>query len=143
MSKIALLQAWYDDVWCAGNIDAIDRYMNAETVATGIMSEMQMGRDEFRDLVSAMRTLVEEVNVSLPQWIESGDWLAAIISVTAVRVDTQAPIVCTGQVMVRFEDDKMVETYNQFDYLSLFEQLGQFPPETLAICMTGQRLSWT
>ncbi len=44
--------------------------------------------------------------------------------------------------MARFKGGKMVEAYNQFDFISLFEQLGQLPQDTLPICMTGQQLDW-
>jgi hypothetical protein len=140
--KKELLQAWYDCVWVKGDLDAIDRFFQSSTIATGIIPEMQIGPDDFRDLVTAMLHMVGDVKVGLPVAVEDGDWLSALITVNAVRLDNRAPVNVTGQVMVRFEGDKMVETYNQFDFMGLFEQLGQLPDNTLAICMTGQKLDW-
>jgi hypothetical protein len=41
---------------------------------------------------------------------------------------------------MRYEGDRIAEAYNHFDMISFFEQLGAFPPETMALCMSGERL---
>ncbi|KUJ85869.1 hypothetical protein AVO45_02505 [Ruegeria marisrubri] len=137
-----MLKAWYAEVWEQGNADAIQKYFSPDTMAEGLIPEMQVGPDDFRDLVAAFRHILGEIRVELPKIIEDGNWLSAILHVHTSRADNGAPIEVTGQVMARFRDGKMVETYNQFDFISLFEQLGQFPKDTLPVCMTGQRLDW-
>ncbi|WP_146343937.1 ester cyclase [Phaeobacter marinintestinus] len=141
-TKTDLLQRWYDEVWVHGNLDAIDKFFVPDLVATGIVPEMQMGRDDFQDLVVAFRAHVGEIDVRLPKTVEHDDWLAAFLHVHTTRADNGAPIEVTGQVMARFEGDQIVEAYNQFDFVSLFEQLGQLPEDTIPICMTGQQLEW-
>jgi hypothetical protein len=42
---------------------------------------------------------------------------------------------------IRFEGDRFAEAYNHFDMLTMFENLGALPPETLALCLSGERLS--
>ena len=142
MTKSEVLKAWYAEVWEQGNADAIQKYFSPDTMAEGLIPEMQVGPDDFRDLVAAFRHILGEIRVELPKIIEDGNWLSAILHVHTSRADNGAPIEVTGQVMARFRDGKMVETYNQFDFISLFEQLGQFPKDTLPVCMTGQRLDW-
>ncbi len=142
MTKKELLQLWYDEIWGKGNLDMIDELFRPDSVATGIMPEMRLGPQDFRDLIFAVRQLVGDIRVSLPIAIEQGDWLSALIMVHTCRNDSGAPMVVTGQVIARFEGERMVETYNQFDFMSFFEQLGQFPPDTLPVCMAGQRLDW-
>lgn len=137
-----ILKDWYDQVWVHGDIDAIDKFFVPDLVATGIVPEMQMGRDDFQDLVMAFRAHVGDIDVQLPKTVENGDWLAAFLHVNTTRADNGAPIVVTGQVMARFDDGKIVEAYNQFDFVSLFEQLGQLPEDTIPVAMTGQRLDW-
>ncbi len=41
---------------------------------------------------------------------------------------------------MRFSENKMVETYNSFDFMSFFEQIGLLPEHSLALCLTGQRI---
>ena len=142
MTKTEILQQWYDRVWVDGDLDAIDQFFQPDATAEGIIPEFQVGRDEFRDLVTAFRYHVGDIRVELPKVIENGDWLAAILHVHTSRADNGAPIELTGQVMARFQDGKVVEAYNQFDFISLFEQLGQLPADTLPVCMTGQSLDW-
>ena len=142
MTKSEVLKAWYAEVWEQGNTDAIQKYFSPDTMAEGLIPEMQVGPDDFRDLVAAFRHILGEIRVELPKIIEDGNWLSAILHVHTSRADNGAPIEVTGQVMARFRDGKMVEAYNQFDFVSLFEQLGQFPQDTLPVCMTGQRLDW-
>lgn len=142
MSKSDRLRAWYSEVWEQGNTDAIDEYFAPDTMAEGLIPEMQVGADDFRDLVSAFRHVLGDITVELPKIIEDGDWVSGVLHVKTFRADNGAPLEVTGQVMARFDDDKMVEAYNQFDFISLFEQLGQFPQDTLPVCMTGQRLDW-
>ncbi|MFD3189641.1 ester cyclase [Sedimentitalea sp. HM32M-2] len=142
MSKSDQLRKFYEDVWVKGDLDAIDMYFSADAQAGGIIPEMQVSPDDFRDLVSAFKTLLGDIRFDMPKVIENGEWAAAIIHAHTSRADNGAPVEVTGQTMARFDGDKMVEAYNQFDYVSLFEQLGQFPDDTLPVCMTGQRLDW-
>lgn len=142
MTNSDRLRAWYSDVWEKGDIEAIDRYFAPEAMAEGLIPEMQVGADDFRDLVMAFRHVLGEISVDLPKIVENGDWVSGILHVRTSRADNGAPLEVTGQVMARFKGDKMVEAYNQFDFISLFEQLGQFPQDTLPVCMTGQRLDW-
>ncbi len=142
MTNSDRLRAWYAEVWEQGNTEAIDQFFAPETMAEGLIPEMQVGADDFRDLVSAFRHVLGDIKVELPKIIENGDWVSGILHVRTFRADNGAPLEVTGQVMARFKGDKMVEAYNQFDFISLFEQLGQFPQDTLPVCMTGQRLDW-
>lgn len=142
MNKAELLQNFYNDVWVKNDTDAVDKYISPNAHAGGIIPEMSFGPDEFRELVFAVRNLLGDIEVELPVVVENEGWAAAIITATAKRADNGAPVKLTAQTMARFEGDKMVEAYNQFDYVALFEQLGQFPEDTLPICMTGQKLDW-
>jgi ketosteroid isomerase-like protein len=142
MTKAELLRNFYQEIWVNGDLEAVDRYFAPDARADGIIPEMQVGPEEFRELVAAFRHMLGEIRFDMPKVIENGDWAAAIIHAHTSRADNGAPVEVTGQTMARFEGDRLVEAYNQFDFVSLFEQLGQFPPDTLPVCMTGQRLAW-
>lgn len=142
MTNSEILREWYSEIWEKGNTDAIEDYFAPETMAEGLIPEMQVGADDFRDLVTAFRHVLGDITVDMPKIIENGDWVSAILNVKTFRADNGAPIEVTGQVMARFKENKMVEAYNHFDFISFFEELGQFPTDTLPVCMTGQRLDW-
>ena len=76
MTHSDILKAWYSEVWEQGSTDAIDQYFAPETMAEGPIPEMQVGADDFRDLVMAFRHILGEISVELPKIIENGDWVA-------------------------------------------------------------------
>lgn len=139
--KSERLLEWYQRVWIEGDLDAIDEYFSTETAANGIMPDMAVGPDDFRELVPMVMALIEGIDVSMLVTTEQDDWVAGLYKVSAMASHNSAPVVVMGQVLVRFEGEKMVETYNSFDFFGLFEQLGQLPPNSLALCLSGQPLA--
>ncbi len=142
MTNSELLKAWYTEVWEKGNTDAIDDFYAPGTNAEELIPNLHVGIEELRDLVVAFRHLLGEIKVNLTKTVEENDWVSDVYEVHTSRADNKEPIYVTGHVMSRIRDGKIVETYNQFNFISLFEQLGQFPQDTLPIGMTGQRLDW-
>jgi len=92
--------------------------------------------------VTSLRSHLQGISITITHAVEQDDWLAARISFQSACAATGKPVSTTGHVMIRFEDGKMAESFNQFDYISLFEQLGQMPQDTVAACLTGQGLMW-
>ncbi len=142
MTNSEILQRWYDEVWTNGNLDAIDEMLGVDVEAQGIIPALGISRREFSDLVEAIRGLLGPIKVELAQTVEQGDWLAARTSIDTEVPETGRPIHVSGHVMARFENGQIVESFYQFDFFSFFEQLGQLPPDSLPICLTGQKLDW-
>ena len=140
MEKRQILEEWYRRVWIEGDLDAIDEMFCPDTQASGLLPEMQMGPDEFRELVPMFLDMVEDVHVSLDKVMEDDDWAAALYSMQVTDSATGKPVVGSGQLFARFNGDKMVETYNSFDFMSFFEQIGLLPEQSLALCLTGQKI---
>ncbi|MDK3018523.1 ester cyclase [Pseudodonghicola flavimaris] len=142
MTKIEVLQRWCDEVWRDGNLDAIGELFDPSAVTSGVVPQMQIGPDDFRELVSVLRHHVGPIEAEILKTVEEGDWLAAMMNFRTSRADNGAPIEVAGQVMLRFNGDRMAEAYNHFDYLAFFEQLGLVPPDSLTIFLTGHKLDW-
>ncbi|MBE1296912.1 ester cyclase [Phycobacter azelaicus] len=142
MTNTEHLRAWYTEVWEKGNLDKIGEFFANDTIATGIVPEIQVGTGELQELVMAFQAHVGKFKIDLAKVIEQGDWVAALVIVRTTRGDTGAPLEVTGQIMTRFKDGKIVEAYNHFDYVSLLEQMELLPADTIPICLTGQRLTW-
>lgn len=140
MSKKDILEEWYQRVWIEGDLNAIDEMFMPDTKAAGLVPEMRMGPDEFRELVPMFLDMVENPKVTLDKVMEDGDWASALYSMRVTDSATGKPVMGTGQLFARFEGDKMVETYNSFDFMSFFEQVGLLPEQSLALCLTGQRI---
>ncbi|MGR3759194.1 nuclear transport factor 2 family protein [Roseobacteraceae bacterium NS-SX3] len=142
MTKTEILQRWYDEVWHRGNLDVIGEMLMPDTKVLGSVAVLEGRNCEYRDLVGALRNLFMSVEVRIRQTVESGDWLAAHLDADCARASDGEWIAFSGQVMVRFEGEKFAEFHSHFDYLTMFEKLGQMPRDVFAVCTTGHGLIW-
>ena len=140
MGKREVLEEWYRRVWIEADLDAIDELFTPDTQAQGLMPDFQVGPDDFRELVPMFLAMVEDPMASLDKVMEDGDWAAALYSMRVTNPVNGQPVIGSGQLFARFDGDKMVETYNSFDFMSFFEQMGLLPEQSMAICLTGQRI---
>jgi ketosteroid isomerase-like protein len=139
MTALETLKTWYDRVWLQGDLDAIDELFNPDTEASGMM-DFAVGPEDFKALVPAFLAHVALEDICYDKVVEMGDWVWASMSAHATARVTETPVHVTGQIMVRVQDGHIVEAYNQFDFLALFEQLGYLPPDSLALCLSGEGL---
>ena len=144
MTKSKILLAYYKKLWIERDLTAIDLFLADDTTNRGWIPGMTLGRHDVRELISTFHERVGAVDVKMLKSIEEEDWVSALVSLQTSRADTGQPIIVAGQALVRFnENDKIAESYNFFDFISFFEQLGQMPSDTLPICLTGQKLRWS
>lgn len=141
MTKHDILQSWYKRVWIDVDLDAIDEIFRPDSLAEGVIPGMQMGPEDFRELVPMALSLINSPSFSLNKTLEDGDWASSVYTLSAFGSDNGRPIHCMGQVCARFEGDKIVEAYNSFDFMGLFEQVGLLPENSTVLCLTGQSLS--
>lgn len=142
MKKKEILERWYREVWQNGNLDIIDEVFAPDNDAKLALLGVTTTRADIAEFVSTALMLLSDIKPTIIQSVEQGDWLAARIRVNANRADTGEPIEVFSHITARFKDDRIVEKQTLMDFFSLFEQLGQLPPEALAVCLTGQRLDW-
>lgn len=138
--KIATLQGWYDEVWTNGNLDAISKFLAPNARTRGIMGDMPFAAEDMADLVIMIRDQLGPIKVSLPVTVQQGDWLSALVEVKSHAVETDAPVHIFGQIIARFDHEKMVEIYSGMDSLMLFEHLGLLPENAMAVMLSGTRL---
>ena len=141
MSKIEILHEWFQRVWIAGEIEAIPEFFCVGSQASGVMTGLQMGPEDFAALIPAMRARVRDLSVEVVHFLEQGDWLWTLQIVRGLSAEDGRALEFSGQLALRFEGDKFAEAFNHYDMIAVFEQLGQMPPETLALCLTGETLS--
>jgi hypothetical protein len=140
MTKLDLLKNWYDSVWVKGDISAIDQFFAPMAGANGLMPDGQVGAEDFRALVPALRALVRNLSIGIDHFQEGGDWLWAQVTVNALPAQGVTPIKASGQVMLRFDGGKITEAYNMFDFLTFFEQAGLLPKDTFLLLLAGETL---
>jgi len=141
MNKTAQLEAFYREVWQEGHLDRVEAYFTLDGQAHGLIPDLDVTPDDLRDLIAVNRARLEQIETRILHTIEDGPWLGALIEMRAISLETGQPISLSGQLMARFsEDGRIAEVYNAFDFLTYFEQLGQFPRDVFPLLLTGQRL---
>lgn len=129
-----LVQRWFEEVWNQGRADAIDEMFAEDGIAHGLADESGAplrGTSAFREFHSRFRGAFPDIVVTVEDTVVEGDKVAARCSVRAVHVGddlgfaaTQRPMEITGMTIARVKDGKIAEAWNNFDFMSMFRQLG-------------------
>ena len=138
----ALVRRWFEEVWNKGRAEAIEELFDEQGVAHGLASEgggSLRGPAEFRPFFERFRGAFPDISVEVVDTVAEGDRVAARCAVrgrhqadTLGFAATQQPVDFEGICIVRIRDGKIVEAWNHFDFMRMFEQLGALrlqPPE--------------
>ena len=130
----AFIRRWFEEVWNKGREEAIDEMFAEDGVAHGLGDEP--GRDirgasEFKPFFRSFRGAFPDIEVVVEDTIAEGDRVAARCSVRAKHsghtlgfAATHRPVEFHGISIVRIRDGKIVEAWNNFDFMTMFQQLG-------------------
>ncbi|HEX8748739.1 MAG TPA: ester cyclase [Pyrinomonadaceae bacterium] len=129
-----LVQRWFEEVWNQGRADAIDEMFAEDGIAHGLADETGVplrGTSAFREFHRKFRGAFPDIVVTVEDTVAEGDKIAARCSVRAVHAGddlgfaaTQMPMEITGMTIVRVKNGKIAEAWNNFDFMSMFRQLG-------------------
>ena len=130
----ALIRRWFEEVWNKGRVEAIAEMFAADGVAHGLSDEPGKtikGPDDFRPFHSIFRGAFPDIEVVVEDTIAEGDLVAARCSVRGRHTGdhlgiaaSNAPVKFTGMAIVRIRDGKIVEAWNNFDFLAMNKQIG-------------------
>ena len=130
----AFIRRWFAEVWNEGREEAIDEMFAEDGVAYGLADETGgplRGASGFKPFFRNFRAAFPDIEVIVEDTIAEGDRVAARCTVRATHAGdhlgfaaTQRPMEITGIAIVRVGDGKIVEAWNNFDFMSMFQQLG-------------------
>jgi predicted ester cyclase len=128
-----ILQRWFEEVWNKGNEAAIDELLANDVVIHSLLGgngERIYDVPTFKKMFQDLRSSFSEVQVTAEQAVSEGDFSAARCVITARRKDAGSdalrrsqPIQFTGMTMVRVRAGKIVESWNHFDFESMYQQM--------------------
>jgi steroid delta-isomerase-like uncharacterized protein len=130
-----LMRRWFEQVWNEGRADAIDEMFAADGLAYGLTENPNeaLGPSSFRDLHNTFRGAFPDMMIVVEDVIAEGDKVAARCSVRGRHqgdhlgiAATDTPVDFTGIAIVRIRDGKIVEAWNNFDFMRMNKQLGVF-----------------
>ncbi|HEX8129716.1 MAG TPA: ester cyclase [Pyrinomonadaceae bacterium] len=130
----AFMRRWFEEVWNKGREEAIDEMFAEDGVAYGLADETGAplrGPSGFKPFFRNFRGAFPNIEVVVEDMLAEGDKVAARCTVRATHAGdglgfaaTQRPMDITGIAIVRVRDGKIVEAWNNFDFMSMFQQLG-------------------
>lgn len=131
----AFIRRWFEEVWNKGREEAIDEMFAGDGVAYGLTDEMcapfLRGPSGFKPFFRNFRGAFPDIKVIVEDTIVEGDKVAARCTLRATHAGdslgfaaTQKPMDITGIAIVRVRDGKIVEAWNNFDFMSMYKQLG-------------------
>jgi steroid delta-isomerase-like uncharacterized protein len=128
-----ILQQWFEEVWDKGDVAAIDRWMSPDVVVHNLLAgggERVYDRAAFRALFEPVLALLRDVHVAVEHEFSEGDLVVARCVITAVydgkdqgAMARSRPIHFTGMAMVRVGDGRIDESWNYFDFETMYQQM--------------------
>ena len=130
----ALIRRWFEEVWNKGREEAIDELFAAEGIAHGLADEAGnalRGPQDFKPFFRKFRSAFPEIEVVVEDTVAEGDKVAARCVVRGKHQSDSLGFAATGQsteftgiTIVRIENGKIVEAWNNFDFMTMYKQLG-------------------
>ena len=134
------LHRWFEEVWNKRRPEAIDEMFACEGIAHGLVDESGnelCGPEGFKPFFENFLNAFPDLHVTVDEAVVEGDRVAARCTVTGTHAGegigaaaTQQPVAFSGMCMVRLKDGKIVEAWNNFDFMSMYQQLGALRVDT-------------
>ena len=132
--NVAIVRRWFEEVWNRGRADAIEEMFAEDGVAHGLAdgsgAELR-GPAHFREFHGRFREAFPGIEVVVEDAISEGDKVAARCTVRAKHeghslgfAATNREVEFTGMTFARVRNGKIVEAWNNFDFMAMFQQLG-------------------
>jgi steroid delta-isomerase-like uncharacterized protein len=129
-----VLHRWFEEVWNQGREAAIDELAAEDAISYGLAGpagDEVRGPATFKPFLRRFRTAFPDIHFTVEQTLVDGDMVAGRVLVTGTHTGpgiseppTNQSLRIGGMIFVRVKDGKIVEAWNNFDFLSLHRQLG-------------------
>jgi len=128
------MERWFEEVWNKGRAEAIREMVTEDLVVHGLSDakgEAIKGVKEFDRFHSQFVNAFPNIQVEVEDLIAEGDKVAARCTVRAKHTGdalgvapTNTDLDFTGIAIVRISGGKIVEAWNNFDFMKMNRQLG-------------------
>ena len=127
-------ERWFEEVWNKGREDAIDEMMSPHTIGHGLThpdGKEVDGMAAFKSFHKTFRSAFPKLHIKVEENITEGDRIAARCLVTGAHIGeplggklaTGKSVKFYGMTMFRIKDGKIVESWNNFDFTTMYKQL--------------------
>jgi predicted ester cyclase len=137
MNPDSLVREWFQKVWDEGDESSIDRLLAPDAVVHGLSGPggpPMTGPAAFKPVFHTFREALGDLEIKVERTVVQGDTVAAYCRVRGRHVGralggepTGRPVEFTGVTIARTRDGKLVEGWNVFDFLTMYQQIGWAP----------------
>jgi predicted ester cyclase len=123
--KSTISYRWFQEVWNEGREDLIDDLMTQKSIVHGIAEGQSKGAEGFKSFYRNFKNQFRDIRVDIQEALSQDNLECALTHVTATHKETGTKVSFSGLCMVRFEEGKIAEAWNHYDFLSMHQQLGR------------------
>ena len=133
MAEETFLHRWFEEVWNNGREEAIFEMLDENVVGHGLTDENGneiRGAANFAAFHKNFRAAFPDIKITVEETVTEGDKIAGLCKVKATHegdhlgfAATKKPIEISGLILVKLKDGKIVEAWNHFDFMKLYQQL--------------------
>ena len=133
MSVRDLTLRFYEEIFNQGSVAAIDELVDDRAVMHGVgISERTLtGRAALREQVATLRAAFPDIRIDVEDLVCGGSRSAMRCKASGTHLGDAIGVPATGRrasiegvSFCRWRDGKLVESWNHFDLLSMYRQLG-------------------
>ena len=118
-----LTYRWMQEVWNSGHEDAIDEMLDANAFVHGIDDIKEPGPEGFNQFYRNFRNQFPQIHVEVEDVVSEGDYETGRCVVNATNSSGQH-VQFTGMTYINISNGKIAEAWNNFDFMSMYQQLG-------------------
>jgi steroid delta-isomerase-like uncharacterized protein len=126
-----LAKRWFDEVWNRGDESAITRMLHPQALVHGLGATPITGPDQFKPFYRVFQRAFREMQIDVMRTVVQGEMCAVHCRVRARHVGpdlggpaTGSQVDFSGITMLRARDGLIVEGWNCFDFLTMYQQIG-------------------
>jgi len=130
----ALIRRWFEEVWNKGRAAAIAEMLAEDAVVHGLSDDAAKplrGPKGFLPFHAQFREAFPNIEVVVEDTIAEGDKVVARCAVRGKHIGDSLGFKATGAqaefdgiTIVKVKDGKIVEAWNNFDFMKMYKQLG-------------------
>jgi len=130
----SFMHRWFEEVWNQGSEDAIDEMLAEDGIGHGLPTdngEPIRGPKDFKPFFKRFREAFPNIKVVVGETVSDGEKIASVCHVSGLHEGegiglspTNQPVDFTGIVIVKLRDGKIIESWNSFDFMRMYTQLG-------------------
>lgn len=134
-----LMHRWFEEVWNKGREDAIDEMLASDGIVHGLADQSGnelRGPEGFKPFFHSFRSAFPDIQVTVEDGVQQDEKIAVRCTVRGTHTGeglglaaTNNPMEFTGMCMVRVKDGKITEAWNNFDFTTMFQQMGVLNPQ--------------